>query len=532
MLAKAADMTSASLLAQVLLACGIGALSGAFCGVVTVLATAHRRRAGLYGNAGLTDVSFLVAVLRRRAWVWCGMAAAGLVFGAVIFSLMPVTYQASVSVLVSRSPFTLPVPAMAGEAAWSRTTAVARAAMSRLGLTQSVRNFLQDYTVTTTGDSVLLVTASARTSRQAVRRSEAIAAAFLQVRARLLTTQAHLRLQALEPAIERARHEEQSASARLNRQLTSRRSPMQLADLLRIRARYARAARTLATLREEADDVMTTPVSMTQGSAALVAIPVPQSQARTLVLCLSASLTGGLTLGVAIVVIGALASGRLRRRDDVALALGVPVSLSTGRMLLVGRAPGRLGLAATRNREIARISGRLRDTLAAGPGSAGLVLVPADRPRIASISLAALALACARDGRRVVVADLCAGAPAARLLGVKTGPGIYEVSVDRSRLTVVIPDRDGDLDDVCRSADVVLGCVATGQGPGMGSLARWAGRAVVMVTAGRSSAVTFQAIIAMIGQSGMALHSVILLGADRADLSAGTARPARRSVLT
>ena len=522
-LGKAVDIADPSFLARMVFTCGSGGLAAGFCGVVMVLAYDRRRREGSRRRAGLTDFRFLAAALRRGVWASCVMTAAGLALGAALYGLVPTTYQASATVLITRSPFILPAPSMAAETAWSRSPAVAAAAMRRLGLTQSVSSFLHDYTLTAVSSSALLVTASASSSDAAVRRAAAIASAFLQARASLLADEASLRMQALGPALASARQQEQAASAQLRAKAASARERKPLAVDNRTRARYAHAAQVLTALRGEASDDMTTLASMTGGSAVLGAIPAPQSRVRAVVLCLGAGLTGGLTVGVAATLIAALASDRLRRRDDVAMALGAPVSMSAGGLRTVGGAPGRRGLAAARNRTMRRVVRHLRDTLMADPARAGLVLVPAGRPKIAAMLLAALAVACAGDGLRVVLADLCDGGPAARLLGV-TAAGIHEVRIRGSRLTVVIPDRHTDFNDACRSADVVVGCLTTGREPGAEILARWADRAVLLVKSGQPSAASLRSAGAMIGNSGMTLHSAIMIGADRGDLSLGIAR--------
>ena len=64
-----------------------------------------------------------------------------------------------------------------------------------------------------------------------------------------------------------------------------------------------------------------------------------------------------------------------------------------------------------------------------------------DNEKIAARSLVSLAISCAQDGQQVVVADLCPGAPAARLLGVKK-PGVQTITVDGGELAVSVPRRD------------------------------------------------------------------------------------------
>src|SRR5258708_27488360 len=91
------------------------------------------------------------------------------------------------------------------------------------------------------------------------------------------------------------------------------------------------------------------------------------------------------------------------------------------------------------------------------------------------MSVMSLAVACAQEGKRVVVADLCSGAPAARLLGAK-GPGVHMVSADSAHLVTAVPDPTefapvgplrppspradsaiaGELTAACASADLLL----------------------------------------------------------------------------
>ena len=103
--------------------------------------------------------------------------------------------------------------------------------------------------------------------------------------------------------------------------------------------------------------------------------------------------------------------------------------------------PGRRGLAAARGRDMQRIVAHLRDAVpASSRGAAALAVVPVDDPQVAALSVVSLAVSCAQQGKQVVVADLCSGAPAARLLGAKD-PGVRTVSVDGAHLVVAVPDR-------------------------------------------------------------------------------------------
>ena len=85
-----------------------------------------------------------------------------------------------------------------------------------------------------------------------------------------------------------------------------------------------------------------------------------------------AGVIAGLGLGVGIVVVGAVLTDRLRRRDEIAIAVGAPVELSIGRY----RRPRflrkwRLDRRVRRpSREMRMVERRMRAHLESAPGSA------------------------------------------------------------------------------------------------------------------------------------------------------------------
>jgi hypothetical protein len=141
----------------------------------------------------------------------------------------------------------------------------------------------------------------------------------------------------------------------------------------------------------------------------------------------------------------------------------------------------------------------------------------------------------------VVVADLCSGAPVAKLLRA-TEVGVQSVSAEGTSLVVAVPERDdlaplGPLDygpvpaersdftkavaDACASADLVLTLATVDPMLGGEHLVTWATDAVVVVTAGRSSWEKIHGVAELIRLSGTRLVSAVLVGADKADESIG-----------
>ena len=265
------------------------------------------------------------------------------------------------------------------------------------------------------------------------------------------------------------------------------------------------------------------------------ATPLPHSRLKHLLLYALIGLVVGVVLGVAVVVFRALLSNRLRRRDEVAQALGAPVKLSVGRVRRSRR-------AAARDPGIQRIAAYLDRAVPADPRhAAALAVVPVDDPRAAALSLVSLALSRAQQGKRVVVANLVSGAPAARLLGFRER-GVSKVSVHNNRhLILAVPEGDDVLPPTgplgpaqvqgspftdavtaaCARADVVLTLATLNASLGGDHLATWATEAVAVITAGRSSWTTISAVGEMVRLSGTRLVSAVLIGADHSDESLG-----------
>jgi hypothetical protein len=163
--------------------------------------------------------------------------------------------------------------------------------------------------------------------------------------------------------------------------------------------------------------------------------------------------------------------------------------------------------------------------------------------------VASLAASLARDGERVLVADLAAGHPAARLLGV-TKPGIH-IGTGGERLLVAVPDPadvapagpipigsqarsphvSPQLADAYVAADVLLTLVDPDPALGTEHLTSWAAGAVVMLGAGRSPAARIHAVGEAIRLDGPELISAILVCANKSDQTLGAAvasAPGRR----
>jgi capsular polysaccharide biosynthesis protein len=488
-------------------------------------------------TASLVSLGFFTAALRRSKWFWRTTAVVGLLLGSALYLKTPHTYQASTTLLLTVGAEPQPGQAILEDQAMAQSQSMAEDTLQKLGLHESANSFLASYTATPLTDRVLQITATAPSSSEAVSRANALATEYLTFRADQLRTEQQLEFNVFDQQVSQDKQHLASISSQLSQ------LPLSSPQRARLAALRAQGDSDLIALEQQVSGTKAATklntATMIGGSVVLdKASPVtPHSRLKHLLLYAGGGFIIGLILGMAIIVLRALLSDRLRRRDDVAHALGAAVKLSVPAMR--GWLPGRAARVSDRYME--RIVAYLRDAVPAGSSrTAALAVVPLEDPEVAAQSVVSLAQACTQQGRRVVVVDLCSGAPAAMLLGAK-GPGVHTVSVDGTRLVAAVPDpadfapvgplrptspraepaEAGELAAACASADVLLTLITLDPSVGGDHLATWAPEAIVMVTAGRSSWTKINAVGEMIRLAGTRLICAVLVGADKTDESLG-----------
>lgn len=511
-------------------------------------------RLGVYGTyddlaasdatTGLVSLAFIKEAIRRSALFCCVMTIIGFLVGCGIYVMFPAPYKASTSLLLTYGPYENGPGASSDNQAIAQTRTVAELAMHELGLRHNVDSFLAAYTVTVVSSQVLSITFTAPSASQAVRGANAVATQFLRFRAGKLEQDQELVFASLQQQVSQAKQNLSSIGTQISRVRAEPSSPAQASELSSLRAELSSVTATLANLQTAVSGNQTTVKPATTEaikSSQVVdkAALLPRSRLRHLLLYPGAALVGGAAVGIAIVLIRAIVSDRLRRRDDVAGALGTPVRLSTGPLRPQGLLPARG--RATADADIRRVAAHLGRAV---PGHSGvlpaLAVVAVDDPEAVALPLVSLATSCAQRGQRVVLADLASGAPAARLLGC--GDGVSVADVQGTTVVIAVPEPDdvppsGPLGHTlarerrspftdavateCAQADLLLTLVALDPSFGGEHLPTWAADAVVVVTAGRSSWLKINAAGEMIRLSGTRLASAVLIGADSADESLG-----------
>lgn len=485
--------------------------------------TPEQEHPGFDVTGAFASLGFLRSALRRGTRIWLVLGIIGLIVGAGLYVKLPPAYQASTSVFVTNNPDLDPLSQADTDQALLTSRTVASRALAQTGQRESVSTFQSSYTATIVTNQVLQVNVHAKTSAEAVAAARAVAASFLTFRAGMLQTQQQQQVQTMGVQVDQAQQQVNALNQKVS-DLTATTSPAQAAKL---RKQLANAQTTLTNLQTTvaADDAQSavTTSQMVNGTKVLdPATALPRSKIKYVAFDIAGGLVGGLALGMAFVVIRALVSDRLRRRADVATALGAPVRLSVGS--LGTRAPD---------------AGRrvVQYLLSAIPETATLAIVAVDNVATVADLVSSLARWSARDGRRVVVADLTPGARAARLLGSKD-TGVSQVSPKGTKLTTYVPGPDqvaacGPLRQdgfaapdaavatACHAADLLITLAVLDPAVGAEHLATWATEAVAVVSAGRSSGQRLYGVGEMLRLSRTRLASVVLLDADQADVSIG-----------
>ena len=495
-----------------------------------------RPQAGLPG--GLISLAFITAALKRRARLVCLMAVLGLLVGSGLYLKEPPAYHASASVLLVDNPNQDAAVQIQNDQAVAQSQAVAALVVKQLGLPQTVTSFQAASAVTIVTNNVLLFNVGAPTADDAVARVTALVTEFLKFRAQNELAAQQQQASVLDQQFSQAETSLNSINAQISQIPAGTTSPTEQAKLTKLEtARSVQDQIEQYATATKATTQTTTSAMVNDSKILGTASPIPRSHVKGIALYVAGGLIGGLAVGLAIVIIAALVSDRLRRRDDIAAALGAPVKLSVG-ALRRRRLPGRPGRAAKRARDMRRVVAYLRRTLPGRPrGAAGLVVVAVDNAQEVAPAVVSLAASCAHGGKQVVVVDLADGA-LARLLGAK-GPGVHPVTAGGERMIAVVPDRDditpaGPLQTLsqyappsealvaaCASADFLFTLATLDPAFGADHLATWATDAVAIVTAGRSSAERIQAVGEMMRLARTRLDSVIVTGAEKSDESLG-----------
>ncbi|MGZ0146865.1 hypothetical protein ACXJJ3_07310 [Kribbella sp. WER1] len=491
---------------------------------------------------GLVTLRFLRDAVVRHARIWMVLAIIGFTGGLATYFLLPAPHQAAARVLVTTREGDDPAKAMATEISLATSRTVAERTIALLKLPDTPDQLLADYTATMLTDRVLQIQAQAKTDEQATKLATIIAQTYLIFR------REQIGLDEGPLAKDLAASQNELALAR-QAVVASGDDPNnpKLPNSPEM-ARFNAAGDKYRFIQQQLLDQSTQASKMNSSRLLDAPSPVLVHAKRNLAIKAGTGLIGGLFLGLGFVVVRALISDRLWKRQDISNALGARVRLSTGRpprnWLPFG---GVLRLSQAGNPEIQLLSQHLGQRIIwAKRPTPALVVVSVDDVPACALAVAARAVALAEEGKHVLVADLTGTGALAQKLGVKQpGTRDSQFSQPGRRIDVFLPEPDGlppegcylrlgdnnrsngsadvQLDAAWDAADLVLTLATLSPAIGADHLGTWASRAAVVVTAGRSTAAKVRATGELVRLAGLEIDSAIVLNADRTDEGVGVA---------
>jgi len=474
----------------------------------------------------LVSLHFLRTALRRR-WIVCVLsAAAGLFLAAAYLVVVPIPHQARAVLLLAHDPQVDAEQAMETDVSLLTTRVVAARTIEGHGLTINPEDLMASLTAKADSADLVSVLLTAPTDTEAVRRLEALTSTYLDFRGKQLTRQSNVVLKDLQKSIAALQEEVSELdpeAGQLDTEVISRQ--------LDLRSR-------IETLQQSEHDERLKSTSLVASSRVIdPAATVPVGAKRRIALILASGLIAGTAVGCGIVLFFAITSDRLRRRFDVATALGVPVTVSVRRITPLGRQwrwiPRLRTIDARRADERLRLAHAMELALPL-PQWGRLAVACIDNSEDLRFAVATAAVDLASRERRVLLIDLTndggLDAALARVTPRASGNwpmvlrplGVPALARDLADLGVV-GYRDPRSPPSPDLMDVTLVLADLDPSVGADHIAAWADRVVVGVTTGHSSAERVRTAAGLARAAGLNLQFGVLLRTDRTDESSGEA---------
>ena len=503
----------------------------------------------------MVSLRFLTGALRRRRRLWLGLALLGLIIGVGYHVAVPPQYSASSTVYLAYAPGSDAAVESANDLAMVKTAAVGEAAVKALGekgLTST--KLLGKAPAVIVSDNILTLTTSGSTAHEAVRRVNALTTAYLAFRSQQYSAQNQAVTNAANAQINKFEAQVNQLTAQIN-SLDPSTDGNQITNLIDQRSTISNQITNLQQTVQQ-DNLAT--LSVTNGSQVLTSGTAGHlSKAKVFLLDGMSGLIAGLALGMLYVILAAILSDRLRRREDIAAVLGVPIELSVGRVkrrsifsgahlpsslrrlshfLHLGWLFGQSvsDLVEEPSTDVLAVAQLLRDRLESGGPRPTELVVALDDTVGPAIAVSTLVADLSRLGKKVVLIDATAERVLAKTYGdVRANQQRIEIA-GSPEVTLLTPALPGGPDEAGRhkptrtglgQADAVVVLATVDAASGAWHLATWASQAVVTVSAGGSSAERINAVAELLEAANITVDSAVLLGADANDDSVGIPEP-------
>jgi hypothetical protein len=506
-----------------------------------------------------------------RTWpIWVGAMVVGALLGLAALYVVPHRGSATTTLLMIHPDPTDPA-AMTTDVNLLQTRKVADGVIADLGLSETPEALLSSVTVDPVTNQILKLTVTGPSDQAAVDRATSLVEHFLEFRGQELRSVSDGLVQGSQKRVADLQSQVQQLTQEYDA-LSAQRPVDQVraTDILTARATLGSQISTLQ--RSIEDTSLQTEAAVTSTHVIDPPATEPRAGKKQLVLYAAsgAILAGALVIGTILLL--ALTSDRLRRRGEVAAALGVPVRVGvgplpsdgalsrswaavTGRVARILRGHPVRWTERRRHRNLDALVGGLETALPtrltsagarrgqepprvgrkSGPTTLGLAAI--DRAETAAVVLRALGERLATLGVPVLLVDLSSeGALAGRSAGLSeprdperplrtfrpAGDPTLAAGPRRSaRRVAPDPEELGELAEAWEEAEAVLALVEVDPGMDLDVLRTWVNRVVPFVSAGRASEELLTTIAGLLQQSALEVPFALLEGVDRSDQSLG-----------
>lgn len=462
---------------------------------------------------------------RRNRWVWVGCSLLSLVLGVAIPFALPVKYKAVSDLYLVEPATENQADAMANDVSLLQTDLVGEKALTDLHLRQAPAAF--SYQGIAVSNVILYIEVTSSTQVDAITYANALNSAFLQVRAQQLEQQTNVVVKALNGQVAVLNDDIQALTGSIDSLSSAPAGAQSASEIASLVNERSGEASQITQLEGDISQDQLQQATVLQGSHVLdPAVADTSSRGKAVATDGLSGLVGGLGIGLGIVILSGILSERPRRRDEVASLLWAPIELSLphyrrSRFLSGPRLRRRLKKP---NAAIQMVQRRLRVNLEISGGQA-LAVVEMEAAELAGLAVGNLALALASEGKSVFVVDAADDRPLGALFCPRRKYGIpRRINVGGRQVTLLVAPRDPILvADVAQPQDVDVVLVLASADPSFGAehIARWADRAVVILTGGKVTATRIAAAGQLLRSAGVSLQSAILLGARPEDESIG-----------
>lgn len=490
--------------------------------------------------------------LRREWHTWVALAVLGAYVGLAMVVLLPPASTGTVTLLMAHPATMDPTSAMATDVSLLATREVAVRTVADLNLAMSPEAFQSTVMAEPVTTEILKISVAASTDRSAVAGADAVTKQYLAFRAEQLRSLTsglvsgyQARITSMQQQIAALNQEYAQASRQ------GQAGQTQASDILTRRAELNSQITTMQQASEDA--TLQTDAAISSTHVIDAARAVRPSAKKAMALDVGSGLLGGAALGIGLVLFRALTSERLRRRQEVAVALGAPVRFSItspgpldrrwgrARQRLRGRAPWRRREldALVYGLESAIVPRGLTSELAKpdvtpAPWAASVaVAAVGSNARVAAAVIAAAASHLRVFGLTVFLVDLsAAGAlvryvPRADAAHVFRPTGVPGLAVGPRGAHGPVSDLPlgHPLREAWDAAEVVIALVEVDPGIEVENLRSWVDQVIPLVTAGRCTAELLETTAELIRAADLILPFAMMVGVDETDESLGLGDP-------